>query len=1448
MSGLFGAHKATTHATEAMGIDFQGAQYGPVVPVVYGQNKVAGNCVWYGDFAAQAVQQKQGGGKGGGGGSTTSYTYSASYQLGLCDGPNIGLVTVLDGNSVVNLGSINYSFAAGNAGQSPWSHLSGNAALGYSLTSTFSVQNLALGSSPSIPNWNFVVAGLKQYSASLKDANPSDILTDICTDTNHGISFPYLGSLTQYSNYCVANSLLLSPVYDQQQTANQALSDLFKYTNTYVYYSEDQLKVVPLGDTAVTGNGVTFTPNVTPVVNLGTDDFLSDGSGATITIDRKAPQDNLNLVRVEFTDASNTYHDSAVVASIDEDMIVNGGRSDNSETVNGCTNASVARFIAQNLVQRAFYVRNTYQFKLSWRYCYLEPTDIVTLTDASLGLNEFPVRITEIEEDGDSALTITAEEFPEGIGHSAIYNTQPNGGTNIDQNSDPGAVNPPYLFRGPGFLVGNNTPEIWCAVNGSGSLWAACDVYLSHDGTSYTYMGTVASQARYGALTTSLPQGSADPDTTNTPNVQLYAPGQLIGGSQTDADNFVTLAMVDTEIMSYETATLVAANEYKLSYLRRGGYGSANVAHSSGAPWVRLDDSIFRIPVDPSLIGSTVYLKFLSMNCFGRTPRTLAEETAYTYVVGTNVELPDVPNVPASFAVQPIADGVNITWTNDNPAAVGCTSIEYATASAGPFSVLAQEGPTTTSYQHHFTTGATYYYRARARGPLPQSGWSAYTSVISSTGVNVTGTGGLSTTVGNNSTNITVIQASPPKVTNPNFQNLGNGWTPDGSGWTYHNATDFSPNPAFTSYCEFYNGVTNTANRNSACNACQAGDIVTATCQIVGSSGTGSACVRIGWYNASSQEISDTTGNGITGNASGTSRAVGTAPSGAVYCIAEIVVTGYTTGGSGGAYQFSGVTLALQPRSLDEVPNGASGTRNAVSAIDPNNRALIDLSQGGHLNKNLDNIADSQTYLRTVQQSQAETVDNANFESSTSLPVPGWTAESATLSYATSTNAYEGAQSLNVTTTLQYGAAQSNRQYACTAGDVFYVSGAITNTINTGPATIMLLFYNASGVSVGNGGPSSVMQGWHTYSGQVIAPAGSVYFVIRLQNNGVAGSQAWFDIIRVVRVRSLDNEVGDGSTYLRMPGANMDVNRRGLIDFTQSGHLYKHLGNIADDAGSHRYAVASDDVYQSGGYNRIGLRIPGSGHQVGDQRNVPSSLTSNIGIVRSATALTASSSGAVNVNAHTIQLGSASVSYNAVTNAVTGLSQGSSYYIYTNDNYAGGTQTWSATTSATTANNVDGRYNAGLVTIPSSGTSGGGISGGGCVCADMWLRRGLTARDIVKRWRWWRPYMLRGQDGWHFVRQRPRVVNEPCVRITVADGSTLDCSTSTPVTTSTGESVLAPMLYGHFVCTDSGWQRVIEVEALSGLREVVRICVGGHSFFAGANQNFRISTHNVWKE
>ncbi|MHB1798541.1 MAG: hypothetical protein ACYCUI_09595, partial [Vulcanimicrobiaceae bacterium] len=59
----------------------------------------------------------------------------------------------------------------------------------------------------------------------------------------------------------------------------------------------------------------------------------------------------------------------------------------------------------------------------------------------------------------------------------------------------------------------------------------------------------------------------------------------------------------------------------------------------------------------------------------------------------------------------------------------------------------------------------------------------------------------------------------------------------------------------------------------------------------------------------------------------------------------------------------------------------------------------------------------------------------------------------------------------------------------------------------------------------------------------------------------------------------LDGEIADGTTYLRMPGANMDSNRRGLIDFSQVGHLNKTIDYVGDGT---TYARVRSGQLQSG--------------------------------------------------------------------------------------------------------------------------------------------------------------------------------------------------------------------------------------------------------------------------
>ena len=130
-------------------------------------------------------------------------------------------------------------------------------------------------------------------------------------------------------------------------------------------------------------------------------------------LSRTDPAQVTNWLSLEYMDSGNSYNPQ-LVAVFDQGLIDQYGiRSEPPVQAHEFTNPASAGIAAQLLLQRKAYIRNTYRFKLGWRYALLEPMDIVQVTDATLGLEQKAVRITAIEEDDNGELTITAEEIPE---------------------------------------------------------------------------------------------------------------------------------------------------------------------------------------------------------------------------------------------------------------------------------------------------------------------------------------------------------------------------------------------------------------------------------------------------------------------------------------------------------------------------------------------------------------------------------------------------------------------------------------------------------------------------------------------------------------------------------------------------------------------------------------------------------------------------------------------------------------------------------------------------------------------------------------------------------------------------------------------------------------------------------------------------------------------------
>lgn len=523
-----------------------------------------------------------------------------------------------------------------------------------------------LGSSPQLPNHNFEIKGV--YSTSISghlDADPSRVVIDLLTNEHYGTEFPALrvGSLTVYQEYTIASGLWISPVYNQQTSAAAILDDIVKATNSEFVWSSGVLSIVPYGDQTISANGYTYTAPSVPEYDLTDDDFMSPQGVDPVQLVRRRPADQINSVKLECLDRSNQYNTAIVEAKDQASINTFGLRQAPSKQTHLFCDLTAGQTSAQLQLQRQA-IRNAYSFMVDQRYIRLDPMDIVTLTDSYLGLNQQWVRITEITENDDGSLSMVAEEYLNGTGNAAINSFQAGIGFNINYNASPGDPNQPVIFEPTAELA--ESLEVWMAVSG-GENWGGCDVWISYDDQTYKNIGRINGSARTGLLTAVLPSVTLATtgqtiDNANVVEVDLtQSNGQLQSASQDAATALASLCYVDGEYISYQDATLNAANQYALTLLVRGAYGSTISQHTAGTQFARLDDSLFKFGYTQDYINKTVYIKLTSFNIYEGGEQSLADVSSYLYVLqGTTFSspLPDITNLRTSY----IAGITQLAW------------------------------------------------------------------------------------------------------------------------------------------------------------------------------------------------------------------------------------------------------------------------------------------------------------------------------------------------------------------------------------------------------------------------------------------------------------------------------------------------------------------------------------------------------------------------------------------------------------------------------------------------------------------------------------------------------------------------------------------------------------------------------------------------------------------
>lgn len=603
-------------------------------------------------------------------------------------------------------------FANGSVGQAPYGYMSTNhpsEALGYSETSVLGASAYDLDDSASLPNHNFEVVGRLQYP-NKDDCDPADVIADLLTNPTTGAQFPSerITGLTSYSAYCRANGLFISPAYTNAKEARLIIEELCDATNSATVWSEGFLKIIPYGDETVTGNGVTYTPNLTPLYDLDDDDFIAQSGVDPIQVQRVTSADAFNTLQVEMMNRAKDYNGELISVEDLEDIEVHGVRKADAIVWNMYADIDITKKAAWLYLQRKLNIRNQYTFSLGWKYALLEPMDIVTITDVGLGLSRKAVRIVEITEDFDGLLKVVAEDFLVGVASAATYSTQGSDGYIPDYGISSGNVAAPAIFEPPVDLTTNGL-EVWTAVTGVNANWGGCTVWISYNGMTYAQLGRFFGGARYGSLT-ALVSASA----SAVASVQLAGlGGQMLSGTDAESANKATLCLVEDELVGHSVATLTGANAYNLTLKNRGFYKTTPASHASAQRFVRIDERIVKSgPIDYGLVGQDIKFKFTSFNIYGGAEQSLADVPEYSYTVrGNMLTIPPDDVTGQSYVLEGF--GVRLNWTTVADKDLDSYEIRIGGANWAAATLLATVKGS--SYLWAVQSAGSYTVRIRAR-------------------------------------------------------------------------------------------------------------------------------------------------------------------------------------------------------------------------------------------------------------------------------------------------------------------------------------------------------------------------------------------------------------------------------------------------------------------------------------------------------------------------------------------------------------------------------------------------------------------------------------------------------------------------------------------------------------------------------------------------------------
>lgn len=621
----------------------QSATFGEPIPIIVGRMRSAGNLIWSSGISERS--STVGGGKRSGP-TTTTYSYTASFAVGLVAGRIAGVGRIwADGKMIRTsdgtfLTPIVMRLHDGDADQA----IDPLIAAAQGLDGTPAFRGMAYAVFEDMP--------LADFGNRIPNLTFEIIADDESIDA--GMAIERIAAKSGYRGLAVTGSYprLTGHMVGRAGTLAEAIAPLLTIADAAIA-SGDSLAVITPADTGA-------------VIPAEAGDARRPGDNLRPERQRRASADaQPGCLELAFYDTDRQYQPGLT-------RIRHASRpAVDHRSIASAMTADDARRLAIDLLAAGEAARFEQTVRLPWRWLDLRVGDTVTI-GAVPGLwriqerrfENFIVHLDLVRMRGSvqASTALRQQQLAlRGVGLDA-----PEATTLIAANAPSGATQIHVLDLPalPGDVF--ETPRLWLAANSTSEHWRRAGIAVSLDaGASYTPVGTIVGGTVIGSVLTTLAPASADVwDRFSSVEVELLTDRDWLE-PRSEAAVFAggNLALIGNELVQFADVEAVAPQRFRLRHLLRGRRGTeaAIGGHNAGERFILIDPARM-LAFDPPL------------DCLGRR----------LHFVGLghgDADMPPVAEVVGGMALRPLspvrlqvrrlAQGFLITWVRRSRSGYG---------------------------------------------------------------------------------------------------------------------------------------------------------------------------------------------------------------------------------------------------------------------------------------------------------------------------------------------------------------------------------------------------------------------------------------------------------------------------------------------------------------------------------------------------------------------------------------------------------------------------------------------------------------------------------------------------------------------------------------------------------------------------------------------------------